>query len=274
MKLGAFLREASEKIPSSEVIWLLGSLLQKNHGELLLAREQILDSSQLLRLEEWIGRRLRGEPLQYITGATSFWGREFLVEKGVLIPRPETEVLVALALREIDRLRARKVFDVGVGTGCIGITLLCERPKLRLVGSDINSKAVALAKKNAKSLGVARRTRFFKEAFLAPVRKFPPDIVVANPPYLNEEGDELTQEVKDWEPENALFSKDAGTWHAEQIFKECLEIRPRALVLELSPKVAVLLEKKWQKEKKVKVIHRESDLAGRSRFLLVEFDNG
>lgn len=274
MTVGAFLREASEQIPAKEVIWLLTSLLKINHGELLLARERELSGAQLSKLGSWLERRAQGEPLQYIVGHTSFWGRDFKVGRGILIPRPETEVLVAIALREIDCVSAKKIFDVGVGSGCIGLTLLCERPGILLAGSDINEGAVALAGQNARLLGVADRARFYSSSFLRAVRKYPPDLVVANPPYLDLKKDKVSGEVKDWEPGDALFSGQAGAGHAEQIFAECLRIKPRMLVMELSPRVAATLQNKWKKEKKVKSIRRESDLTGRQRFLIVEFKHG
>ncbi len=105
------------------------------------------------------------------------------------------------------------------------------------------------------------------------VYKYPPDVVVANPPYLSG-SDEISQEVRAWEPEGALLSLDEGAWHAKEIFKQCMALGVRLLVLELSPRVAVRLQKKWKQDKRVAHVHREADLAGRERFLLVEFTHG
>jgi release factor glutamine methyltransferase len=151
-------------------------------------------------------RRRAGEPLQYIRGRCDFYGREFLVDGRVLIPRPETEILVEQAVRRVPR--GARVADVGTGSGCIAITLALERPDLRVLGVDVSAAALALAKRNRDRLGA--RVSFVVSDLLSAVRRV--DFVVSNPPYIPAADiDALQTEVRDHEPRNALTPGPRGT---------------------------------------------------------------
>lgn len=151
-------------------------------------------------------RRRAGEPLQYIRGRCDFYGREFLVDDRVLIPRPETEILVEQAIARVPH--GARVVDVGTGSGCIAVTLAIERPDLRVLGVDISVAALALAKRNRDRLGA--RVAFVASDLLAAVKHA--DFIVSNPPYIPAADVETLQtEVRDHEPRNALTPGPLGT---------------------------------------------------------------
>lgn len=160
--------------------------------------------------EPLVSRRLAREPMAYIRGTQEFYGREFLVGPGVLIPRPETELVVDAARTAIAGRPGPRVADVGTGSGCLAITLALEIPGARVVATDVSPDALHIARGNAATHGVATRVRFVETTYLAGVRG-PFDVVVSNPPYVREtEGPALPPEVRDYEPQDALFGGADG----------------------------------------------------------------
>jgi len=255
--------------------WLLSSLLQCSLGDIRFNPARELTPAQEKTLRGWWKRRLAGEPMQYITGEAPFYGREFLVTEHVLIPRPETERLVELALGLVPA--AARVLDIGTGSGCIALTMKAENPLLEVTGSDLSPRALAVAKKNAKRLGLA--VSFEKHDLFSPkLQKKSWDLVVSNPPYLEFNRDKIAADVKEWEPRMALEPqgrsrvpdlKSRATWCAERILRACENAPPKYSALELSPRVASALEARWKKSPRVERVWREADLVGRKRFLLV-----
>jgi release factor glutamine methyltransferase len=161
--------------------------------------EEVVDPAPI---DAAMQRRLAGEPLQYIRGKTEFFGREFRVDDRVLIPRPETEILVETAIERIEP--GARVVDIGTGSGCIGITLALERPDLRVIGTDISPAALALASRNGRIPLVA------SDLLAAFVEDF--DWIVSNPPYIAAGDIEtLEPQVRDHEPRGALTPGPAGT---------------------------------------------------------------
>jgi len=181
----------------------------------LLARDRDLVPPGFLEtLERLLRRREAREPMAYIRGRQEFWGREFIVSADVLIPRPDTELLIeeALAWRGTRAADARppRVVDVGTGSGCLAITLACEWPDASLVATDISEAALAVARENARRLDALPRIRFHLGAYLVGVDA-PVDLIVANPPYVAEtDRAALQPEVRDHEPEAALFGGADG----------------------------------------------------------------
>ena len=168
-----------------------------------------------------IARRAAGEPTQYITGKQEFWGLEFVVTPAVLIPRPETEHLIEVAL---DRLAQRRndsllIADVGTGSGCIAVALAKEFPNAEIIATDISPAALEIAKRNAARLGFASRINFIQADLLDSAfhdsrvtnhesRLF--DLIVSNPPYISTDDPDLPREVRDHEPHQALFAGPTG----------------------------------------------------------------
>ncbi len=155
-----------------------------------------------------IKRRKEHEPLEYITKKASFYSRDFCVENGVLIPRPETELLVDLALKSIEEVKNPKVLEIGVGSGIISVMMAVLNQNASIVATDINEKAINLAKQNAKKFGVEDRIKFFHTSFeKGVVGEF--DLLVSNPPYISLSARLEPHVLK--EPSEALFSGDDGT---------------------------------------------------------------
>ena len=162
-------------------------------------------------LQRLVLRRMTHEPVAYITGVREFYGREFIVTRAVLIPRPETEGVIeavpagALAGRETG---APVALDIGTGSGCLAITLALEHPAARVIATDVSAEALAIARENAQRLGADVE---FVESPLVASGLPPLDLIVTNPPYVPERDREsLSPDVRDFEPAQALFAGEDG----------------------------------------------------------------
>jgi release factor glutamine methyltransferase len=166
------------------------------------------------RLDPLLRRRLAGEPLQYIRGKTEFFGHEFHVDDRVLIPRPETELLVEAAIQRAPR--GARVIDIGTGSGCIAVSLRRARPDLRVVATDVSIGALAVARRNgAKTLIAADVLSAIRGDF---------DLIVTNPPYIAAaEIEQLQTEVRGYEPRVALTPGPHGTEIIERILRQAGE---------------------------------------------------
>ena len=184
---------------------LLSFIIGKDRTFLISHAEDPVSDDALQRFQEGVERRANGEPLQYITGVQDFFGREFRVTPDVLIPRPETELLVEAAIELVDS--GAFICDVGTGSGCIAVTLLCELGNARAVAVDKSAAALEVAKLNARNHSVADRIEFaVSDCFDAlDPNRYQFDIVVSNPPYVSAETlAGLQREVRDHEPLIAL----------------------------------------------------------------------
>ena len=177
-----------------------------------------------------LARRLNREPAAYILGRRPFMGREFLVGPGVLIPRPETELLVALALED-EVPKGAMVADIGVGSGCVAISVKLERPDLRVVGVDLSSAAVITAECNLRRHGA--RIRIVRGHLATCLRSV--DVVLANLPYIPSAAIATLQpEVRDFEPRLALDGGEDGLALIRELAIDCsVRLRPRLLGLEV-----------------------------------------
>ncbi|HJW93638.1 MAG TPA: peptide chain release factor N(5)-glutamine methyltransferase [Thermoanaerobaculia bacterium] len=205
-------REAALRrgITPRDVDLLLSDVTGRSLAWVFAHGDELLDEAEF---ESLLARRFNGEPLQYIRKRTEFYGRDFYVDDRVLIPRPETEILVEAAIARVPR--GARVIDVGAGSGCISITLALERPDLHVHAVDASVAALAVAKRNRDALG-ARVQLVASDVFEA-VRGF--DFVVANPPYIAEEEiATLATEVRDHEPRMALTPGPCGTEVIERIY--------------------------------------------------------
>ncbi len=188
-------------------------------------------------------RRSRFEPSAYITGEREFYGRNFFVDASVLIPRPATEQLVQTTLRIMqgdmvkqvipadeqiviatyvwgDIASLRTIADIGTGSGCIAVTLTCERPDFRMIATDISSDTLRIARRNAKRHNVLSQVKFLQGNALKPLSCLKePFLVVSNPPYIPE-GTAMMRDVIDYEPHEALFSGKDGMNVIRTIMKD------------------------------------------------------
>jgi release factor glutamine methyltransferase len=211
--IAEILKEAASKLNSAgvpearrEAGSLLSFILGKDRTFLISHAEDETDENSFVRLREFVERRAAGEPLQYITGVQDFYGREFRVTPDVLIPRPETELLVEAALQIVGDT-APFICDVGTGSGCIAVTLLCELSNARAVAIDKSLPALEIAKINAQQHSVGERAIFVVSDCFNSLdsRDYEFDLIVSNPPYVAERALEgLQREVRDHEPRIAL----------------------------------------------------------------------
>ena len=163
-----------------------------------------------MRYAALIARRERREPVAYIRGVQEFWGRDFLVSPAVLIPRPDTELLIEVARTFLATHPEARVADIGTGSGCIAITLAAEFPGIEMFATDVSRPALSVARDNAARLGVADRVQFVETSYLDGVPG-PLDLIVSNPPYVVEsDAGGLSPEVAQFEPATALFGGSDG----------------------------------------------------------------
>jgi release factor glutamine methyltransferase len=208
--------------PRLTIELLLAHLLRKKRLNLYLEFEQELDEGTLAGLRELVKRRAGGEPLQYITGETEFCGLKFLVDKRVLIPRPETELLVEVVLKRlmVERpqagtpapLKQVTVVDVGTGSGCIAVALAKKLPNAELFALEVSKDALEVARGNAALHQVEKKIRFFESDLLENLpSSFVAEAIVSNPPYIADgELAKLPKEVRDFEPVRALAAGEDG----------------------------------------------------------------
>jgi len=163
---------------------LLAHLLKIKPAELGLHLDREIPPEMVSAFEDLLSKRLEGVPVAYLIGEWDFFGRTFKVREGALIPRPETEILVEKVLELIPEEEEMTGFEIGGGTGCISITLLLERQKLRMVVDDINPTAVELMRENAKLHGVEDRIEILLGDMFEPVKGRRFDFVISNPPYI------------------------------------------------------------------------------------------
>jgi release factor glutamine methyltransferase len=172
------------------------------------------------KFEPLIERRARREPVAYIRGVQEFWNRDFVVTPAVLIPRPETELIVEEFLARLPGdapARARRVADIGTGSGCLAVTVAAERPYLEVIATDISETALQLARVNAGHHGVADRIAFRESAYLIGATGVF-DFILSNPPYVTEsEYQNLAPEVREYEPAAALVAGEDGFRDIRQI---------------------------------------------------------
>ncbi len=265
-----------KKSQREDALWLLQARCNCTRSQLLLRSHEELDTKIIRQFKKDWPRRQKGEPLQYIVGSAPFYGREFFVKKGVLIPRPETESLLEIALDYLKEKGGARVLDIGTGSGVLAISIKLEKRDTFVVASDISPTALWVARKNAKLTGA--EIRFVKANYFSDgLANEAWDLVVSNPPYLDFRKDKIAKDVKIWEPRLALEPKGKGRDLAplagEQILQQSSEANVGATFLELSPRVASNLERKWKKHPRVESVQRTADLAGRMRFLLVVWKN-
>jgi release factor glutamine methyltransferase len=212
LEVGGLLTKAASRLqasgvesPRREARLLLAYALGVPQENIIAGQPNVLTSQDLVKFEGVLARRISREPLAYICGSREFWSMEFAVGEGVLVPRPESEILVEEALRRFPGdSGALRVLDLGTGSGCLLLSFLCERPDATGVGIDISEDALAFARRNAKALGMEKRAEFTRGDWLDGVSGVF-DTVFINPPYVRRcDLQTLEPEVERYEPRKAL----------------------------------------------------------------------
>lgn len=197
------------------LLWVTGY----TNLEYAMKKANYMESVEVEEYEKAVCRRQNREPLQYITNQQNFYGRDFFVDKRVLIPRFDTEILVETILSTVPSQSEIHILDVCTGSGCIAITLSKELEKAKVWGTDISKKALEVAEKNNLQLGA---NVVFYESDLYDKVEGQFDIIVSNPPYIKSHVvvEQLQPEVKDYEPRLALDGKEDGLWFYKKLVEE------------------------------------------------------
>ena len=249
--------------PKLEAQLLAAKVLDKNRSWVLAHSEEVISPLEFNLL---LTRRLINEPLAYILGSREFYGRIFKVEKGVLIPRQETETLIEAALFNLPINQHVIVLDIGTGSGCIAITLKLERPSLEVLAVDISEEALEIAKENAQIL--AAEVKFLLSNGVSEIPeeiKF--DCIVSNPPYIENES-ALAAEISLFEPQFALYGGSDGLDFYRRFAREVKPyLKPEGLFLvEVGDHQAEDVQKIYEKER-WKTIQISKDLDGMQRVI-------
>ncbi len=271
--IGGLLKQAVQQLanlvdsdPRLEAEVLLAHVLNKPRTHLLAWPEKLLSTQQRRRFTELLQRRLKGEPLAYLTGCREFWSLPLRVTPDTLIPRPETELLVERALQLIPPEAAFDIVDLGTGSGAIAAAIASERPRCHILATDRSARALAVARENFRGLGL-RNIRCAQGLWcdaLPPQLRF--ELIVSNPPYVARDDPHLLRHGLDWEPAGALSAGPDGLDDLRQIIDHARR--------HLKPGGWLLLEHGLQQGGQVRALMRNAgyldpatspDLGGRDR---------
>ncbi|MEI4768913.1 peptide chain release factor N(5)-glutamine methyltransferase [Psychrobacillus sp. FJAT-51614] len=205
--------------------YLLQHVLKKNYSELMMAMYEEISQDTFRTFWAYVEEHATGRPFQYIIGQETFYGRDFLVNENVLIPRPETEELIEdvkkRALKLFDANKTLQVADIGTGSGAIAISIKKEIPSTIVTATDISIEALQVAKENAQRLDA--EIQFIQGDLLAPIANQKWDIILSNPPYIGQhEAESLSDTVIEYEPHLALFADEDGL----QLYRKMAEKLP------------------------------------------------
>ena len=211
------LKENEIRNPQLDVEILLAKLIKKDKKYLILNPEEVVSSEKLDIFKKLIERRKKGEPVAYLINEKAFWKNVFYVDKDVLIPRPDTELLIEKILKIYSNKSQLQILDIGTGSGCIILSLLKERKKDYGTGIDISKKSINVSKINAKLLNLSNRTKFFHSSIdNFNIGKY--DLIVSNPPYIELSTLKyLEKDVFNFEPKLALNGGKSGVSEIKKV---------------------------------------------------------
>ncbi|MBP0998708.1 peptide chain release factor N(5)-glutamine methyltransferase [Serratia fonticola] len=223
---------------------LLGFVTGRARTYLLAFGETPLTAEQAEKLTVLLARRERGEPVAYLVGEREFWSLPLSVSPATLIPRPDTECLVELALERLPATPCA-ILDLGTGTGAIALALASERPDCQLTGIDLQPEAVALAQHNAQKLAI-NNARFLQGSWFTPLAGQKFALIASNPPYIDEADPHLAQGDVRFEPGSALVAADQGLADLAAIVQQAADY--------LEPQGWLLLEHGWQQGENIRTL--------------------
>ncbi len=252
--------------PRLEAQILLASAIKRDRLWLMAHPEAAIDPGSY---PDWIAQRADAQPLEYLTGRVGFYSREFIITPGVLIPRPETELLIDRALAAIATSQAPRIAEIGTGSGVIAIVLALLRTDAEIVATDINPKAIALARENAALHGVADRIAFVQGSLLDGVGG-PFDLLISNPPYIASDAPLDPCVLK--EPYEALFGGAAGHELLFQIIDSACAQRVGYLACECGYDQRAVLER-YLADKRVSEVEFYQDYAQLQRGFVARIDD-
>lgn len=280
--VGKLIADVRQKLVAAEVesaaqetVWLIEHALGLSGLGQIVERGRVLSESEIAKVQTLLARRVAREPLQYIFGTQEFCGLEFEVNPSVLIPRPETELLVRQAMRLLPRGSPPIVIDVGSGSGCLAIVLARMIPNGKLFGIDLSSLALDTARRNADRHGVASAVTWLHGDLLAPLASRGLEghvsLIVSNPPYIGESDWTMLQpEVRLFEPRIALVAGSCGTELHERLLEDAIPflIPGGLLIMELGQGQSRSLIEKVKTNRVYQGVETVSDMAGIERILI------
>lgn len=271
------LEQAGIESAGQEALWIVEHALRLPAHHVIADRGRLLSPAELLTVKGLVERRIGREPLQYIFGTQEFYGLEFDVNPAVLIPRPETELLVQHITLRIPVERSATIVDVCTGSGCVAVAIARLRPHARLIAADLSRPSLAVARQNASRHGVGERITWLEGDLLGPLTGMGLegciDVIVSNPPYIAEnEWATLQPEVRLFEPRGALVAGPQGTAFHERLLQEAGRylVPGGALVMEIGVGQAQMVRRivgqmPWYRFQQV-----VRDAAGLERVVIVE----
>jgi release factor glutamine methyltransferase len=234
------LEQAGIESAEQEALWIVEHVLRLPVHHVLTNRDRVLSLTELTVMRGLLERRAAREPLQYILGTQGFCGLEFHVSPAVLIPRPETELLVEHVAQRIPAERQATIVDACTGSGCIAVAIARLRPRARVIATDLSSPSLAVARQNATRHEVCERITWLEGDLLRPLAEKglegQIDVIVSNPPYIAEvDWVTLQPEVRLFEPRGALVAGPQGTELHERLLQEssCFLASGGALIMEI-----------------------------------------
>ncbi len=202
--------------PALDAELLLAFCIDKNRSYLFTWPDNIINEIQLAHFNDLIEKRLTDYPVAYLLGTKAFWTLDLLVTPDVLIPRPETELLVEIALQKISKINTPRILDLGTGSGAIALALASERPNAKITACDYSSKALKVAKENARNNALEKQLTFIESDWFSNISDNEYDLIVSNPPYIAADDPHLKQTIRH-EPQQALVANNEGMKDIETI---------------------------------------------------------
>ena len=267
------LQQAEQSINSSESARLDAEILfcdvmQLQRSRIYSHPEQLVPEDKSVLFQSLIEQRQLGHPIAHLTGKKEFWSLELTVNRDTLIPRPETELLVETALQIIPHDAAFSILDLGTGSGAIAIAIASERPNCRIVATDINSNALAIARKNAETHQM-NNIQFYPSNWYQNIPSQSFDMIVSNPPYIRQDDEHLSQGDVRFDPELALVAGTDGMQAINMILEDASSYlaRDASLLIEHGYDQKPLVQEAFLKHdfKRIKTFQ---DLSGQDRITL------
>lgn len=253
---------------------LLCTVLKRNREHLIAHPEHVITKSQERKFNSLCLIRAKGVPLSYITGHKQFYGLDFIVDKNVLIPRPETEMLVDDAILLASKIKNPIIFDVGTGSGCIAIAIAKKNINAKIFASDISHGALGVAKKNILMHKVSKRVKLLRGDLLLPFGEYTADVIVANLPYIPfVEKKFVEKEVREYEPATALWGGKDGMAFLNKLFIQIkgLKHKPKYVICEFGFSMKRNVKNSLKKYFPSSHVEFKKDLAGRDRTFILSF---
>ncbi|MBD1153661.1 peptide chain release factor N(5)-glutamine methyltransferase [Pelagibacterales bacterium SAG-MED23] len=264
-----FLKKNKISNPHLDSELILSKVIKIKREEILLNIDNKLKNADIKKFKNYLLRRQKKEPIAYILGYKYFWKYKFLTNKSVLIPRPDTELIIEETLKYLPKDNSKKILDIGTGSGCIIVSLLKERPKCIATAIDISRNAINVAKTNAKLHHLENKINFIN-IDIDKYKSYNYDLIISNPPYISSiELNRLDNDIKFHEPKLALSGGSDGLRDIKKVIKRSKKLLKKngKLIIEIGHK---------QKNNSVKILNENGfyinkiskDLSGKDRCLV------